>query len=305
MDRRYHRGEIAVQERAGVADRAAHAERAIGTTVPAVAADFLAAQPMIVVGAADGDGRVWATVLTGRPGFVRTVGDTAVTVAARPRPDDPLADVLADASGTGVRVGMIAIEPGTRRRMRMNGTARPTGGGLHVDLDQVYANCPKYISKRTPGPAAVAGSGAAAVRGTELTAPQRAAVTSADAFFIATADTEGNTDASHRGGNPGFVHVPASDRIVWPDYPGNSMFMTAGNLAVNPAAGLVFPDWRTGGLLHVTGTARTIWDADRAAAYPGAQRLTEFAVTRVVEVPGSTGLVWSAPEYSRHSPELS
>ncbi|MEU8132838.1 pyridoxamine 5'-phosphate oxidase family protein [Streptodolium elevatio] len=305
MDRRYHRGEIAVQERAGVADRAAHAERAIGTTVPAVAADFLAAQPMIVVGAADGDGRVWATVLTGRPGFVRAVGDTAVTVAARPRPDDPLADVLADASGTGVRVGMIAIEPGTRRRMRMNGTARPTGGGLHVDLDQVYANCPKYISKRTPGPAAVAGRDAAAVRGTELTAPQRAAVTSADAFFIATADTEGNTDASHRGGNPGFVHVPAPDRIVWPDYPGNSMFMTAGNLAVNPAAGLVFPDWRTGGLLHVTGTARTIWDADRAAAYPGAQRLTEFAVTRVVEVPGSTGLVWSAPEYSRHSPELS
>ncbi|WTW94846.1 pyridoxamine 5'-phosphate oxidase family protein [Streptomycetaceae bacterium NBC_01309] len=307
MDRRYHRGEIAVQERAGVTDRAAHAERAIGTTVPAVAAAFLAAQPMVVVGAADGAGRVWATVLTGEPGFLRAVGDTEVTVAARPRPADPLAAVLADASGTGARVGMIAIEPGTRRRMRMNGTAHSTDGGLRVDLDQVYANCPKYISKRTPAAAAGdgGGGGAAAVRGTELTAPQRAAVTSADTFFVATADAEGNTDASHRGGNPGFVHVPAPDRIVWPDYAGNSMFMTAGNLAVNPAAGLVFPDWRTGGLLHVTGTARTIWDADRTAAYPGAQRLMELTVTEVVEVAGATGLVWSVPEYSRHSPELS
>ncbi|WP_436775712.1 pyridoxamine 5'-phosphate oxidase family protein [Yinghuangia sp. YIM S09857] len=308
MDRRYHRGEIAVQERAGATGRAAHSERAIGTTVPAVATAFLAAQPMVVVGGTDDAGQVWATVLTGEPGFLRAVGDTEVTVAARPGPDDPLAAVLADTSGVGARVGMIAIEPGTRRRMRMNGTAYAVGRGLRVDLDQVYANCPKYISKRAPAAAPgdlTGGAGAGAVRGTELTARQRAAITSTDTFFVATADDEGNTDASHRGGNPGFVHVPASDRIVWPDYAGNSMFMTAGNLAVNPAAGLVFPDWSAGGLLHVTGTARTIWDdAERIAAHPGAERLMELTVTGVVEVAGATGLVWSAPEYSRHSPEL-
>lgn len=304
MDRKYHRGELAVQERAGLTARAAHAERAIGATIPAVGADFLAAQPMIVVGGTDAAGLVWATVLTGAPGFVRAVGDTAVTVAARPGPDDPLATVLADPSGTGARVGMIAIEPGSRRRMRMNGTARPVGGGLHVDLDQVFANCPKYISGRTPT-AAAPGEGGTAVRGTALTARQRAAVTSADTFFIATADDKGNADASHRGGNPGFVHAPAPDRIEWPDYVGNAMFMTAGNIAVNPATGLVFPDWRGGGLLHVSGAARTVWDPERIARHPGAERLMELTVAAVVEVPGSAGLAWSAPEYSRHNPELS
>jgi hypothetical protein len=290
---------LAVQERAGLATPAAHAERAIGTTIPAVASRFLAAQQMVVLGAADAGGRVWATVLTGAAGFLRAVGESAVAVAALPLPGDPLAAVLA---ADGTRVGMIAIEPGTRRRMRMNGTARATADGLLVDLDQVYANCPKYISRREPRPAA-AGPPGEAVHGAFLTARQRAAITSADTFFVATADDAGNADASHRGGNPGFVHVPDPRRIVWPDYVGNAMFMTAGNLEVNPAAGLVFPDWRTGSLLYVTGRARTEWDPALVARHPGAQRLMDLTVTAVVELPHATGLVWSAPEYSRHSPD--
>jgi predicted pyridoxine 5'-phosphate oxidase superfamily flavin-nucleotide-binding protein len=274
----------------------------IGSTVPDIAAEFLLQQPMVVVGAADETGRMWATVLAGEPGFLRAVNPITLTVDARPAPDDPLAGVL---SGT-TAVGMIAIEPANRRRMRINGLAHPTRKGLQVDLHQVIANCPKYIQKRDftllppdeRAPRSV-------TTGTALTAGQQLAVSGADTFFVATASPQGDADASHRGGSTGFVQVLSPTHLRWPDYVGNAMFLTLGNLALNPAAGLVFPDWRTGTLLHVTGSAHTDWDADSAALVPGAQRLVDFHVSEVREVQGAVPLRWTDPVFSRFNPPVS
>jgi hypothetical protein len=49
-------------------------------------------------------------------------------------------------------------------------------------------------------------------------------------------------------------------RLAFPDYSGNRMFQTLGNLAVNPRAGLLFVDWETGSTLQLTGRAQIIWD---------------------------------------------
>ena len=115
----YHRGEAAVQERAGLARRAASAERAIRSDIPEIAADFLGRQPFLVVGGADERGRIWATQLTGEPGFLSVPAPDTLVVGALPRPGDPLAYVLSGAGAGGAgpaRIGMIAIEPATRRR---------------------------------------------------------------------------------------------------------------------------------------------------------------------------------------------
>ncbi|MDH6113851.1 putative pyridoxine 5'-phosphate oxidase superfamily flavin-nucleotide-binding protein [Kitasatospora sp. MAP12-15] len=312
----YHRGEHEVQRRAGRLPRSGPSARVGGgPRIPEIAAAFLAAQPMLVLGAADAEDRLWATLLTGTPGFLHADGPAAVRIAARPLPGDPLhaAFALALASAEPTEVGMIAIEPASRRRMRMNGRATATGTdagtgtgtgagerGLRVALDQIYSNCPKYIQKR--GYRFSQAHPLPATNGSELTTAQQELIRSADTFFIATADSEGHTDASHRGGLPGFVAVPAPDRLVWPDYPGNAMFNTLGNLAVHPAAGLLFVDWRTGTTLQLTGTARTDWDEQRAAAVPGAERLVEFTVTAVVETPGASPLRWDEPEFSRFNP---
>lgn len=297
----YHTGEVAVQERAGLRQYAEMSLGAIGSTVPDIAAEFLLQQPMVVLGAADEAGRMWATVLAGEPGFLRAVNPITLTVDALPAPDDPLAGVLA----ASTRVGMIAIEPANRRRMRINGLAHPARNGLQVDLHQVIANCPKYIQKRDftllPPEEQAPRS---ATTGTALTADQQRAVSEADTFFVATASPEGDADASHRGGGTGFVQVLSPTHLRWPDYVGNSMFLTLGNLALNPAAGLVFPDWRTGTLLHVTGSAHTDWDADAAAQVPGAQRLVDFHVGEVREVRGAVPLRWTDPVFSRFNPPM-
>ncbi|GAA2387745.1 pyridoxamine 5'-phosphate oxidase family protein [Streptomyces glaucosporus] len=297
----YHHGEREVQRRAGLQEEADVSGRAIRDTVPPVAAAFLTQQRLLVVGAADDRGDLWATVLTGPVGFLRAPNERSLSVAARPAPEDPLAPVLEGP----VHLGMLAIEAATRRRMRMNGTARPHGGGLLVDLDQVVANCPKYIQKRTP-PEADAGPPPArppARRSDRLDPGQQRFLAGADTFFIATADEHGRADASHRGGNPGFLQVLSPTRLRWPDYIGNAMFLTLGNLFVNPRAGLVVPDYGTGTTLHLTGTAEIVWDAD-AAASGGTGRMVEFTVTGVAELPGTLPAGWSPPAASRFNPPV-
>ncbi|MFC5747473.1 pyridoxamine 5'-phosphate oxidase family protein [Actinomadura rugatobispora] len=291
----YHEGERAARRRAGLLDQGGFSVRA---EIPEVARRFLVQQPMVVLGAADADGRMWATLLTGRPGFLRAEDARTVAVDARPVPGDPLRGPLT----APVPVGMLAIEPARHRRMRMNGRAVPTADGLRVTLDQVYSNCPKYIQKREPHRAP--GTPGEARHSTALTTGQQRLVAGADTFFIATADRDGNADASHRGGAPGFVQVLSPTVLRWPDYTGNAMFNTLGNLEVEPRAGLLFPDWRTGAVLQLTGTARTDWDPGHAAAVPGAERLVEFTVTAAVEIPGASPLRWSDPVPSRFNPTV-
>ncbi|MEU1209898.1 pyridoxamine 5'-phosphate oxidase family protein [Nocardia sp. NPDC005825] len=291
----YHPGELAVQRRLGQADIAQRVGRMIRPDIPAAAARFLAEQPMIVLAAADDAGRMWAGQLAGSPGFVHAAGERVIEVEATPVAGDPLAESL-----RGTRhVGMIALQPQTRRRMRVNGVIAPTATGLRIDTEQVYSNCPKYISRRGVEEW-IAGTTPEVRRGTELDAAQRELVSRADTFFVASADADGHADASHRGGNPGFLQVLSPTRLRWPDYRGNSMFMTLGNIAADPRCGLLVPDWRTRATLQLTGTAEITWD--EAVFTPGAQCAIDFTVTEVVEISGATPLRWTDPELSPVNP---
>ncbi|MEV6276057.1 pyridoxamine 5'-phosphate oxidase family protein [Nocardia sp. NPDC051832] len=290
----FHSGELAVQERMGQAHIAQRVGRMIQAEIPAVAADFLAEQPMVVLGAADAAGRLWASQPVGPPGFVQVVDAETVTVAAGFAPGDPLRAALNEPA----RIGMIALQPRRRRRMRLNGRAEPVAGGLRIAADQVYSNCPKYISRRQIE--SYRPQDSPPRRGTELDAAQQAAIAAADTFFVASADADGNADASHRGGNPGFLQVLSPTRLRWPDYQGNSMFMTLGNLAVNPRCGVLIPDWATGGALQLTGTAELNWESGTFAT--GSQCSIDFTLTEIVESRGP--LRWGPAEFSPVNPAV-
>ncbi|MGW6856283.1 pyridoxamine 5'-phosphate oxidase family protein [Streptomyces xanthophaeus] len=289
----YHWGSLAVQEQLGVRDLAEHVGRSIGTGIKDVAAAFLGLQPHLVVGAADAQGRIWASLLTGAPGFVRATGPDRITVTGGLPAGDPLAGALATA---GTRVGTIALDPRTRRRMRLNGTLEVTGRGFAVRAEQVFANCPKYLQKRSPLRLVAEGDGVVR-RGAGLSPGAQRAVAAADTFFVATAQDGGGADASHRGGLPGFVQVLSPVELAWPDYPGNAMFLTLGNLTADPRAGLLFPDWESGAVLQLSGRARTEFGADGS-------RTVRFQVESAVESLHPGRLLWSTPQYSPANPAL-
>jgi predicted pyridoxine 5'-phosphate oxidase superfamily flavin-nucleotide-binding protein len=297
----FHEGELAVQRRVGVAEKmASHGRRAIRSFMPDQHREFFTQLPFIVAGMVDPGGQPWASILTGPPGFLATPDDRTLTVAARPLPGDPLADlVVPDAP-----IGLLGIELPTRRRNRANGRiVRVDDGRFTVAVQQSFGNCPKYIQTRLPEPIEPPPVPAAPRRTTGLDERDRALVAAADTFFIATAHTApdaglaGGADVSHRGGRPGFVKVEGN-RLTAPDFVGNFYFNTLGNLAVEPRAGLLFPDFATGDLLYLAVTGEIVWDGPEVEAFVGAQRLTRFDVREAIRLPGALPFRWSAPDYS-------
>jgi uncharacterized protein len=104
-------------------------------------------------------------------------------------------------------------------------------------------------------------------------------------FFLATADAEGRPDCSYRGGEPGFVRVVAPDLLVFPDYDGNGMFKSLGNIRVNPHVGLLFiamgaPEERRQ-RLRVNGVAELSTADPLLAEFPGGQLLVRFRPTQI------------------------
>lgn len=106
---------------------------------------------------------------------------------------------------------------------------------------------------------------------TRFTEEDKAFIESRPLFFLATADADGRPDCNHKGGLPGFVRITAPDELVFPDYDGNGMFKSLGNIAVNAQVGMLFIDFEKPKRLRVNGTARISRDDPLMAHTIGAQ----------------------------------
>ena len=102
-----------------------------------------------------------------------------------------------------------------------------------------------------------------------FTAEDRAFIASRPMVFVATADAHGHPECSYKGGLPGFVRVLDDRTLAFPDYDGNGMYRSWGNVLVNPAIGLLFLDFETPKRLRVNGSARITADDPLRADFPG------------------------------------
>jgi len=270
----FHAGEQVLQQRAGSREQLALlGPRIVRDHMPDQHRELFAQLPTLLLATLDAQGRPQATMLAGPPGFISSPDPRSLLIAQAQDAEDPVLRALRP----GVPVGVLGLQPHTRRRNRMNGlVAGWDADGLVLAVKQSFGNCPKYIQAREPLPRAAEGQRPPArILGPGLDAAARALIARSDTLFIASASarpeaatqSEG-VDVSHRGGPPGFVEIEtlADGGLLLglADYPGNQFFMTLGNLSLNPAAGLLFVDHEDGGLLHLSADAQIAWAGEHA-----------------------------------------
>jgi predicted pyridoxine 5'-phosphate oxidase superfamily flavin-nucleotide-binding protein len=300
----FHEGERAVQARVLVRERIEQTgRRLLRDFMPEEHREFFEDLPFLIAASEAEEGDVWASLLVGEPGFVRSPDPRRLRVAHRPLPGDPLAGNLR----VGAPLGLLGIELATRRRNRANGRVLSVDReSFEVAVEQSFGNCKQYIQARA-GAFAEPSSVRPPVREGSLLSPMAVEVLRrADTTFIATASSHAalggkeGLDASHRGGLPGFIRVDVGGGesvLTLPDFSGNFMFNSFGNLEVNPHAGFLALDFARGFVLSLSGSARVIWNGPEVASFAGAQRLLEFRP--------KSGLLWSDVLRGWSEPELS
>ncbi len=269
MDSPFHPGEQQIQSRLGMRDKLEDiGRRMIRDYMPEQHREFFALLPWLLVGSRDADGQPQASVLWGTPGFATSPQPQRLRIDTLPEADDPLAANLR--AGTGL--GLLGIELPTRRRNRMNGRVEAVSdGGFAVAVQQSFGNCPKYIQVRS-WQAATRQPGQLE-QGEGLDPRWLPLVEGSDTLFIASSNGA-DMDISHRGGPRGFVRLARDGRLWLPDYSGNFMFNTLGNLLLEPRCALLWINFASGDLLHLEARAELVWPEDYPEpAPPGAERM--------------------------------
>lgn len=303
----FHEGEIGVQERAGERDLARRHGAAISSRIVPGALSFLARQRLLAVSAAGDDGPLWTSVWCGEPGFVQSADGERVSILSSLMAavsDDPVRQRLA----LGRDLGILAIEFASRRRLRINGTVEGlSADAIGVLVRESVPNCPKYIQRRHPYEVSAAASDPKpGERGQMVDEERRALVERADTAFVGSIHPSRGVDSSHRGGEPGFIHVVDAATLRLPDYPGNSMFMTLGNYAIDSRASLAVVDFERGQVVSFSGSARLHFDVeDPRHPTGGTGRYWDFAVREWVQLELPSTLRWELLDSSPFNPVTS
>ena len=237
----YHAGQIAVQEEAKtrhVADKLAHWVGPVD--------EFALGADLLLLATADADGVLSFAVLSGEPPLVDIAGDSELRLRFPPG--------LAPLSQTPVACGGLAISLGQARRARINGTLIPNAGASELAAAETFTLCRKYMApslalEERPhlGPVACE---PLALDDPWLTGLLAKAETS----FLASVSPDGGPDVAHRGGPPGFLKLDAAARrLTWPEYVGDGVFKSAGNVRATGAMTLLVPDHDSGDGVELVG----------------------------------------------------
>ena len=299
----FHKGELAIQEKLGVRELVnSYAPKFVRSFLPQQHRDLLETLPFIVVGSVDSQQQPSASIVFGNPGFIQSPNEVTMHVNAVPTIGDPLLNNLS----VGSPLGFLAIDFETRRRNRLTGKITEANqNGFAIKVDQSFGNCPQYIQSRTSTPVAADNSHE---QGEKITTSLETVklserLSEADTFFIASSyfensnDRKHGVDVSHRGGKPGFMKL-ADGVLTFPDFSGNNHYNTFGNIALNPKVGIVVPDFITGDMLYIEGTAEIIWDGPEVEAFEGAERLVTIQITKTTLVERAMPVNWKFNDYS-------
>ncbi|KXX83434.1 hypothetical protein MMYC01_200062 [Madurella mycetomatis] len=286
--------------------------------------------PLLAVGALDDQGQPWTSVWGGMRGFARRVAEGVLGMqSVVDRAHDPVVKALLGRAAEGEVIqpvesnmmSALSIDLETRDRVKLAGkmvvgtvAGRPDGdaiGEIQVGMlvEESLGNCPKYLNKKMirahiPSPKLVSSS-------LPLSAEALALIEKADMFFLTS--TNGQTmDTNHRGGPAGFVRVVNNSTpedgggvvLVYPEFSGNRLYQTLGNLHTNPRVGIAIPDYDSSDVLYLTGETELLVRSSAAALMPHTKLAVKITVHKALFIKDSLPFRGSPGEPSPYNPPV-
>lgn len=310
-----------------------HVPHADNPTVPYLspgAGFFLQNAPLLALGTLDQQGRPWSTLWGGTAGFAEPIAESLIGLRAQvDRQYDPVARSLLlhnhtdnQASGhtpntTGKMVSGLAIDLENRRRVKLFGrmvagyvsdeTAGPDSSAhLVIKIEESLGNCPKYLNKKhivaaRPEPRLISDSPQLPPAAVEL-------LSRADTIFVSSSQGTANMDTNIRGGPPGFVRLASNDAsgtvILYPEYSGNRLYQTLGNLQTTPWAGYVVPDFETGNVLYATGRTEVLVGKEASSILPRSNVVVRVTLAAAVFVTNGLAFRGQPGDPSPYNPSV-
>ncbi|EEQ92652.1 oxidoreductase, variant [Blastomyces dermatitidis ER-3] len=275
------------------------------------AAYLIQKSPLIALGITDTQGRPWTTIWGGETGFAGPVAESIIGIRNFvDKTYDPVVETLyggksngevVKEEGKGRLMSGLSLDMETRKRVKLMGRMvagnlagleatdpdkqgnEPLHAGqaqLVVKIEQSIGNCPKYINRKqitpvVPNPKLISDSPQLPPEAIEL-------LSQADTLFISSSYEE-SMGTNIRGGAPGFVRVVSNGIngavIAYPEYSGNRLYQTLGNLQMTPLAGYVFPGFENGNVLYLTGKTEILVGKAAAALLPRSNLAVKVIVT--------------------------
>ncbi|KAF9222801.1 hypothetical protein BS17DRAFT_782595 [Gyrodon lividus] len=305
----WHKGERAIQRKLGYADAMSEAWTWIYSEMPEQHQTFYTTRlPFIPVTTVDDRRRPWSSILAGpdgQPGFATSQHFGELTMHASVWEGDPFAQNVKSSGDHPMLIAGIGVEFSTRRRNKFAGHIESIEGDgtlfrVRSFVNEAIGNCPKYINIRelVPFPDT---RPRIVYRRLEMSPDERlpddviSFIHESDTLFIGTyyrAEEEdrerfpSHVGMNHRGGKPGFARVQPSDgrTLVIPDYSGNRLLTSLGNIEATPLAGVTFVSFTTGAVLYLTGHAHNIVGHAAQRLMPRTNTLTTVHVTGYIFV---------------------
>ena len=266
---------------------------------------FLEQQSLLLLSSSNQAGEVWVSALLGEAGFIQAVNQKELHIQL-PYVFSTKEDVLFQNLKENSEIGALVMDLAHRRRYRINGPAQLDATSIKLGVREAYGNCPKFIQRRIMHAMDNFQEVKADIsKGSQLKGSQKAWISQADTFFLGSKSLEGKMDASYKGGKPAFIEVLDGDILRIPDYPGNSMYNSLGNLYENPQAGLLFIDFEQGKTLQLTGKVELHMDQNSPEDLEksgGSGRFWTFQIERWIETPHHHKLDWELLDYSPYNP---
>lgn len=256
----FHQGELFIQTESGIQERAhKFGNKLIRDHIIDQHKEFFEGLSYVFIALQDSEGRPWLSVMQGVSGFINSPDPKTLVLSGKPMG----VDLLGLQIDPQKPVGIVGLDLSTRRRNRLNGNIRSSHDNvLSIDVGHSFGNCPKYIQLRhfEPGSKDIkegSNNDSEIEHFVEFSDADIDLIRQSDTLFIASADKkDGDLDATHRGGKPGFVRVDNKTQLWFDDYPGNNFYQTFGNIHRYSTVGLLFLDFESGDLLLISGKAR-------------------------------------------------